>query len=843
MQYSFEIWAQEGGKGSQWSVARRGSPGNFEDDDEPNAQEAQQMVSLMTAVQLGSSGQGCIAVGLAFVDPLGLLVGMHEWIEDDAASLCGVEAALVQLGARECLVSQQTLQQYPQLRTMLARADVVMTERKGAEFKGDVEQDLRRLLQPTHVPQLGSVEGQLCRAALTAVLKELEVLSETKSHGRYKLEPFQLRHCMRLDAAAVRALNLMPSATDGARSVSNVFGRLNATKTPMGARKLLAWLRAPLLDTKLIECRHNCVASLVSDTATRDELRRTALRTMPDVQRLLARFSRGKATLQDVLKLYQAVQALPAILKLLQDGTAEALKQIYLEPLTQIAAQFTNLCNMVESTLDLEAILDGHYRIKASFDEALEELEKNMAVAMRTMKAELSEATKVCSRAELEQRKDVGWCIKVAKKDAKLINDKVRGVEEVASHKNSHYFSTSKLRKASETHTTLSREYDSVQAALVVQLLDVVRGYAPLMEELQNVISDLDVYASLAHVAATAATPWIRPQVTPCGQGDTVLTGMRHPCLEQQDGLRYVANDVRFVRGERELIIITGPNMGGKSTHIRTAALCVLLAQVGSFVPCRGAAQVSVADALLCRVGAGDSLVRGVSTFMAEMSETAHLLRVATQASLLIVDELGRGTSTYDGFGLAFAIAEHIASKVHCFCFFATHFHELTHLAHRVPVVANQHVAAQTAQDELVLLYEVREGPCDQSFGIHVAELAKFPPRVVAMARRKAQQLESFDVVSKRQRLVVAGDVDDHANVEAMDLGEEDNNQAGRQEGELQIVHFLEGVKAAGPNMERLEQLRAELFSTGNAYVQSILRKGTASKNSPSAAGHDLAKD
>lgn len=813
--WSFEVWAQSGGKGSEWAVVRRGSPGNFEDEqrDDGDAAPAPRMVAL----QVGAGAGGAVHVGLAYVDQLALAVALHEWVEADAASLSGAEAALVQVGARECLVSATTLQQHPQLRAMLARADVVLTERKGGDFKGGdaVEADLRRLLEPAHVPQLGSVGGALCRAALGAVLRELDVMGETQGLGRYRLEALQLAHHMRLDAAAVRALNLMPGASDSARSQMHVYGRLNACRTAMGSRRLLAWLRAPVLDAALLQRRHDCVAALVADAATREQLRGPALRHMPDVQRLLARFSRGKAGLPDVMRLYQAVQGVAAVAAVLSAPGAGAVGEQFAAPLAAVALQFANFTNMVESTLDLAAVLEGQYRIRPTFDEALTELHAALQAQMRDMKAAEAKFVSVCAKAELEQRQGT-WAVRVPKKDAAAVASKVKGAEEVtAALKGAHYYTTPALRAAGEAHTQLAREYDAVQAGLVAQLLDVVRGYAPLMAELQGILSDLDVYAALAHVAA--ASGWVRPAMTPLGAAGatTQLLGMRHPCLEAQDGLRYVANDVHFVRGERELILVTGPNMGGKSTHIRAAALCVLLAQCGSFVPC-AAATVAVADAVLCRVGAGDSLVRGVSTFMAEMAETALLLRVATQHSLLIVDELGRGTSTYDGFGLATAIAEHVATQLHCFCFFATHFHELTHLAHRLPCVANQHVAAQTAQDELVLLYQVREGPCDQSFGIHVAELARFPPRVVAMARRKARQLESFDV--KRRRVHGAEDGPE-------DEQDHDVDATLRREGEQQLVHFVEAVKNAGPdvNMARLEELRVQLMSQGNAYVQRVL--------------------
>jgi len=314
--------------------------------------------------------------------------------------------------------------------------------------------------------------------------------------------------------------------------------------------------------------------------------------------------------------------------------------------------------------------------------------------------------------------------------------------------------------------------------------IETVRSYIPLIEETREVIALLDIFTTFATIVVSAPIPYVRPIVLPRStksSGRIVLRRARHPLLEQQEGVVVVPNDLSLgkEKGQKSTLIITGPNMGGKSTYIRMVASIVHLAQIGMFVPCESA-EISIVDGIHARVGATDYQTRGVSTFMAEMLETATMLNYGTESSLFVIDELGRGTSTYDGYGLAHAIVSYISSKIRPFCLFATHFHELTGLEDVSNNIANVHVTADTSTRSVVFRHEVRAGGCSRSFGIHVAELAGFPPVVLDVARQKAAELEGVTPLPEDKTCVE----------------EETIPQNGRPWKKARVSNFTDGVKA-----------------------------------------------
>ena len=399
---------------------------------------------------------------------------------------------------------------------------------------------------------------------------------------------------------------------------------------------------------------------------------------------------------------------------------------------------------------------DGLKQIKDALDEVRDKLDEQHRLSGKELKLDIEK------KLHLENHSAYGYCFRVTRTDASLVKNK-RGYSDIATVKGGLYFTNESLRDLSNEFRDLSERYNREQSGLVKEVIRIAASYCPPLEQLNVVLANLDVIVSFAHVSENAPVPYTKPKVEEKGKAaDINIKEVRHPCLEVQEDINFIPNDTEMVKDESELLVITGPNMGGKSTYIRQVGIVALMAQVGCFVPAAEGARLPVFDCILARVGAGDSQLKGVSTFMAEMLETATILKTATADSLIIIDELGRGTSTYDGFGLAWAISEWIATQIRCKCLFATHFHELTNLANQQKHVKNLHVVAHVSQREggsrhdrdITLLYKVEPGISDQSLGINVAELANFPPSVIQLAKRKAEELEDDDGESTRERRI-----------------------------------------------------------------------------------------
>ncbi|KAJ7221858.1 DNA mismatch repair protein [Mycena haematopus] len=764
-QLRVEIWVPESGQGkkcTKFRLDKEASPGNLQAVEELLFGRGTDLLTppvVMAIKIVSSAATKSKTLGVAFADPTSLIIQLS------------VKEAIIPTGTVSGTTDRDV--DLNKLKAVLERCDVMITERKPSEFSAkNIADDIPRLLSAKATQALGAsssadpsaiILAQLslptAPAALAALLGYLSLLADPANHNAYGLRTHDLNQYMKLDASALRALNLVEAHGNAGSTTRNttLLGLLNKCKTAQGTRMLSTWLKQPLVNLHEIHKRQNLVETFFEDSNSRRTLQDEYMKMMPDLHRLSKRFQKGVASLEDVIRVYQVVLLLPGMIQALENVQTEneeysaLIEELYLSVLRGLNENLEKYSDMVEQTIDLEELDRHNYVIKPEYDDNLGALAEKLSETRDGLDKEHKSVGRdldlgLDKKLHLENNQTYGYCFRVTKNDAKNVK---KPYIELGMPKAGLYFTTKKLQSLAEDHRDYTEKYEKAQRNLVKEVVNIASTYTPVLESLDNVVAHLDVILSFAHVSMNAPEPYVKPKVTQRGTGDLILRDARHPCLEVQDDVSFIPNDVEMVKDKSEFQIITGPNMGGKSTYIRQVGVIALMAQTGCFVPC-SEARLPVFDSVLCRVGAGDSQLKGVSTFMAEMLETATILRSATKDSLIIIDELGRGTSTYDGFGLAWAISEHIASEIHAFCLFATHFHELTALDQQLSHVKNLHVVAHVEdrqdgiEQQITLLYKVEPGISDQSFGIHVAQLANFPENVVKLARKKADELEDF---------------------------------------------------------------------------------------------------
>ena len=538
--------------------------------------------------------------------------------------------------------------------------------------------------------------------------------------------------CLVVDATTLRNLEVLESVDGGA--TGSLLVEIDRTMTSMGGRLLRAWLLRPLVALERIQDRLDAVEELAFRSTERAKLRET-LKTIHDVERLVARASLGIAGPRDLVALRQSIATVPRVRMLLSDQQSPLIKSLVAE-LDDLA----DLRDELDRTLldEPPAVARDGGLIRDGIDAELDDL-RSVSRSGRQHIAAMEDAERTrtgIASLKIRYNRVFGYYIEISKSNLASVPPDYHRKQTIAGGER---FITPALKDYEEKVLGADERCLELEIAIFERLRARVAGEAPRIQDTARGLASLDVLAALAETAA--AGNYTKPMMH--AGDDLVAVDVRHPVVERHVPEAFVPNDVTLDGTTRQLIVLTGPNMGGKSTYLRQTALLCLMAQAGSFVPARSA-KLPVVDRIFARVGASDNIARGQSTFMVEMQETANILHSATSRSLLILDEIGRGTSTFDGLSLAWAVAEYLASnpRARPKTIFATHYHELTDLADALPNVTNCHVVVREWQDDIVFLRKVVPGRSDRSYGIQVARLAGLPPPVVARAREILNGLE-----------------------------------------------------------------------------------------------------
>ena len=550
---------------------------------------------------------------------------------------------------------------------------------------------------------------------------------------------YERQNCLVLDAVTVRNLELIEPLFSGTDAGVTLFRAVDATVTPMGKRLLRAWMLRPSIDRAEIEARLDAVETEAKDTMAREELRR-ALEGILDLERLLSRVTLETANPRDVLALAASLARIPAARAAVERFGAERLRGLHaaMDELADLRAR-------IEATIVAEppiSLSDGGV-IAAGIDAELDELRdlsRNSKQYLAQIEQRERQRTGIGS-LKVKFNSIFGYYLEVSKPNLHLVPGDYERKQTLV---NAERFTTPELKEYEAKILDAQEKIVEIERRLFAELRTAIAGEARRIRQTALALAEVDVLAGLAHIAALRN--YCRPKLDE--SGDLEIVEGRHPVIEEQElsggGERFVPNDLYLNSTTHTILVLTGPNMGGKSTYLRQAALIVVLAQMGSFVPARSA-RVGIIDRVFTRIGASDNLARGRSTFMVEMTETAAILHTATARSLILLDEVGRGTSTYDGLAIAWAAIEYVHARTRAKTLFATHYFELTELADQLSGVKNYHVSVKETGGGVVFLRKVEPGAADRSYGIEVAKLAGLPNEVIERAREVLAEHENAE--------------------------------------------------------------------------------------------------
>lgn len=614
----------------------------------------------------------------------------------------------------------------------------------------DEERGRKSLLKHFHVTTLMGMGIEDFPSGLIAAGGLMQYLMDTQKTSLEHithLYPYLTSKYMLLDSSTRRNLELTETLREKQKRGSLLWV-LDKTKTAMGARTLRQFVEQPLIDKSKVEMRLNSVEALSKQAIERDEIREY-LNPIYDLERLLGKVSYRSANPRDLIAFRNSLKMLPHIKTLLGDFQDALLSEIDGE-----IDALDDICTLIENAIEEDppvAIKEGGI-IKAGFDETIDKL-RHAKMEGKDWLAKLEEEDRErtgIKNLKIKYNKVFGYYYEVTNSYQSMVPDDYIRKQTLA---NAERYTNARLKELEDMILNAEDKLFSLEYDMFCQLRDAIAGEMERIQRTAKAVAKLDVLASFSFVAER--NHYVRPAINEKGVID--IKGGRHPVVEQMiSDEMFISNDTYLDNNKYCVSIITGPNMAGKSTYMRQVALIVLMAQIGCFVPA-ASANIGLVDRIFTRVGASDDLASGQSTFMVEMNEVANILRNATVNSLLILDEIGRGTSTFDGLSIAWAVIEHISNKklLGAKTLFATHYHELTELEGKMNNVNNYCIAVKEKGDDIVFLRKIIKGGADKSYGIQVAKLAGVPDMVIDRAKEIVAQLCDNDILEKVQNIAI----------------------------------------------------------------------------------------
>ena len=613
------------------------------------------------------------------------------------------------------------------------------------KFKGDREnllQNYSLMYENKPIDDLSAYN--LETYAINALLAYLADTQKIKLDHINHIKFYNLQKYMSLDITARRNLELLERQHDKGKK-GTLLWVLDKTSTAMGGRLLRKWIGEPLLDVTEINKRLGAVKELKENGILRGELQQN-LKNVYDIERLVGKISYGNCNAREINALRNSLEQIPKIKEILREGTTELLQSLE----TKLDG-CEDLCSLIGRAIvdDPPITIKEGGIIKPGYNSEVDEYKKASTEGKKwllQLEQREKEQTGI-KNLKIGFNKVFGYYLEVTKSNLNLVPDRYIRKQTLT---NGERFLTEELNELEGKILGAEEKLIDLEYKLFIELRDYLAKNIRRLQQVANIVATIDVLSSFATVAEDMN--YVCPIVDASGEID--IKNGRHPVIEKMLGTgEFVANDTYLDKGTDRLSIITGPNMAGKSTYMRQVALITLMAQIGSFVPA-SYAKIGIVDKIFTRVGASDDLSMGQSTFMVEMMEVATILRQATENSLIILDEIGRGTSTYDGLSIAWAVAEHIADKEKCGAktLFATHYHELTELENKIEGVKNYSIAVKEKGEDIIFLRKIIPGGTDESYGIHVAKLAGVPQAVVKRSNEILRSLERKNMLGQKKK-------------------------------------------------------------------------------------------